>query len=311
MLSIVSDIYSTFLSVMPQLNLYSALSRIAKRQTLTISSTSKTNENIEAVKEMILDNRRITIKVVNNVAISFGSCQAIFTYGLVMKRGAAKKAKPLHFEQEQCRMDIVQEMLTVLTGDESWVYSYDIETKAFFNLIQFLWSIFFSNYKNRRPTKTRLTFLFVKKKTDNPKWLILSTYIIDLCTNITGKMRKSNKRNSRNFKIGFIFWSLLVFPMLVCEFNSKDQNYGWQWIAMFRLLSSFKLELSTSSKDVDFWFEYISKLSHELWNPKSSFYYYFWIRFIRGQQNDASLKTVFYLLITMQLQIKSNYIRAK
>ena len=37
--------------------------------------TSTTNENIEAVKKMISDNRRITIReVANDVAISFGSC---------------------------------------------------------------------------------------------------------------------------------------------------------------------------------------------------------------------------------------------
>ena len=37
------------------------------------SSTSTTDENIEAVKRMILDNRRITIrKIANDVGISFG-----------------------------------------------------------------------------------------------------------------------------------------------------------------------------------------------------------------------------------------------
>ena len=39
--------------------------------------TPTTNENIEAVKKMILDNRRITIReIANYVGISFGSCQA-------------------------------------------------------------------------------------------------------------------------------------------------------------------------------------------------------------------------------------------
>ena len=50
-------------------------------------STSTTDENIKAVKKMILDNRRITIRdVADDVGISFGSCQAIFTEVLVMKR---------------------------------------------------------------------------------------------------------------------------------------------------------------------------------------------------------------------------------
>ena len=38
---------------------------------------STTAENIEAMKKMILDNRRVTIrKVADDVGISFGSCQA-------------------------------------------------------------------------------------------------------------------------------------------------------------------------------------------------------------------------------------------
>ena len=59
-----------------------------------------------------------------------------------MKRAPAKMVpKLLNFEQKQCHMDIAQEMLTmsnddpdlfkkVITGDESWVYGYEIETKA-------------------------------------------------------------------------------------------------------------------------------------------------------------------------------------
>ena len=40
-------------------------------------STSTIDENIEAVKKMISDNRRITNRVVaDNVGISFGPCQA-------------------------------------------------------------------------------------------------------------------------------------------------------------------------------------------------------------------------------------------
>ena len=42
------------------------------------SSTSKTDESIEGVKKMILNNRRITIrKVADNVGISFVSCQVM------------------------------------------------------------------------------------------------------------------------------------------------------------------------------------------------------------------------------------------
>ena len=44
------------------------------------ASTSRTDENIEAVKKLVLDNRRITIrKIADDVGISYGSHQAIFT----------------------------------------------------------------------------------------------------------------------------------------------------------------------------------------------------------------------------------------
>ena len=46
--------------------------------------------------------------------------------------------KLLHFEQKQRRIDIAQDMLTwlsgdpdlLVTGDVSWVYGYNMETKA-------------------------------------------------------------------------------------------------------------------------------------------------------------------------------------
>ena len=105
--------------------------------------TSTTDENIEAMKKMILYNRRMTTReTAYNVDISFGSSQTIFTGVLGMKH-ATSKIFPnlLNFEQKKCRMDIAQEMLTtfngdsdllkkVISGDESWVYGYDIETKA-------------------------------------------------------------------------------------------------------------------------------------------------------------------------------------
>ena len=53
-------------------------------------STSTADENVEAVKTMLLDNRRITIrKIAEDVAISFGLCQAIFTDIVGMKCVAA------------------------------------------------------------------------------------------------------------------------------------------------------------------------------------------------------------------------------
>ena len=92
---------------------------------------------------MILDNHRITVReVCDDVGILFGSCKAIFTNVLDLKRAGAKVVpKLLNFEQKHHRMDIAQEMLTtsnddpdllknVITGDESCVHVYDTETKA-------------------------------------------------------------------------------------------------------------------------------------------------------------------------------------
>ena len=89
---------------------------------------------------MILDNCRITIReVADDVGISFGSCQAIFTDIFGMKSASAIIVSKS--EQKQHRMDIAEEMLSTFNGDpdllkkiitvnESWVYGYDIETKA-------------------------------------------------------------------------------------------------------------------------------------------------------------------------------------
>ena len=68
-------------------------------------------------------------------------------------------------------------------------------------LIQVLWSILYRIVKNRR-AQNRVTNLFIsQKQTNKPKWFILSTYITDMCTNITVKIRKLNIRNSQNLKI--------------------------------------------------------------------------------------------------------------
>ena len=117
-------------------------------------STSTTDETIETVKKMILNNRRITIReVADGVGISFGSCQTIFTDVLGTKHAAAKIVpKLLNFEQKQRRTDITQDMLSTLNedpdlvkmsiDDESWVYGYDIETKV-------------QTYQRKRPKEPR------------------------------------------------------------------------------------------------------------------------------------------------------------
>ena len=101
------------------------------------------SENIDEVKKIVLANRRITVrKVAEDLNISIGSCHSIFTNDLGMIRVAAKFVpKLLYFDQKQHRINIALEILDsvrddpnvlqrVLTADESWVYGYDVETKA-------------------------------------------------------------------------------------------------------------------------------------------------------------------------------------
>ena len=54
-------------------------------------STSTTDENVKKVKEMVMNDCRITIReVADDVGISIGSCHEIFSNVLGMKRVAAK-----------------------------------------------------------------------------------------------------------------------------------------------------------------------------------------------------------------------------
>ncbi|UYV61965.1 hypothetical protein LAZ67_1007210 [Cordylochernes scorpioides] len=106
-------------------------------------NTSTTGEKINEVEKMILANRRITVReVAEDLNISIGSCHSIFINDLGMRRVAAKFVpKLLNCNQKQHRMNIANEMLDsvrddpnllqrVITGDEAWVYGYDVETKA-------------------------------------------------------------------------------------------------------------------------------------------------------------------------------------
>ena len=58
-------------------------------------STSTANENTEAVKKIVMENRRITIlEVAEDLGISVGSCHAIFSNILGLKRVAANHWRP-------------------------------------------------------------------------------------------------------------------------------------------------------------------------------------------------------------------------
>jgi len=54
-------------------------------------STSKTDENINKLREMLINNRKLTIKeLVEDLNIAYGSIQVIVVNGLGLRRVAAK-----------------------------------------------------------------------------------------------------------------------------------------------------------------------------------------------------------------------------
>ena len=73
-------------------------------------STSTTDENVEKVKKIVMENRRITIReVAEDVGILVWSCHAFFSEILGMKRVAAKfVSKLLNFDQKTRRSGIVE-----------------------------------------------------------------------------------------------------------------------------------------------------------------------------------------------------------
>ncbi|KAG5307215.1 SETMR methyltransferase, partial [Acromyrmex insinuator] len=101
-------------------------------------STSTTDENIDEVKKIVLGNRRITVReVAEDLNISIGSCHSIFTNDLGMRRVAAKFVQNCSISTKNSIAELLDSvrddpnvLQRVITGDESWVYGYDVETKA-------------------------------------------------------------------------------------------------------------------------------------------------------------------------------------
>ena len=106
-------------------------------------SSSTGDDHIEKVRSVIRENRRLTVREVSEeLGICKSSCHTILTEKLKMYRAAAKFVPRLLTEQQkQNRVTVIQELLdrsntdenflkNVITGDETWVYDYDVETKV-------------------------------------------------------------------------------------------------------------------------------------------------------------------------------------
>jgi len=90
-----------------------------------------------------MQDHRVTVgEVAEEVGISTGLVHSILTDDLAMRRVSAKfMLKLLMMEQKQLCLEVSQDMLDytnsdpkflniVTTGDESWVYGYNPDTKA-------------------------------------------------------------------------------------------------------------------------------------------------------------------------------------
>ena len=105
-------------------------------------STSTDDDHVETVRAVICGNRRLSVReVAEEVGISIGSRHQILTETLQMRRVSAKFVpRLLTDDQKENRVEISQELLAkangnenflkkIITGDETWVYGYDVETK--------------------------------------------------------------------------------------------------------------------------------------------------------------------------------------
>ena len=98
-------------------------------------STSKNDDNVAKVREVIRSNRLLTVRdVAEEVIISKTVCHEILTENLGMHRIAANFVpRLLTDDQKQNRVDVSQELLdrangnnnflkNIITGDETWVF---------------------------------------------------------------------------------------------------------------------------------------------------------------------------------------------
>ena len=103
-------------------------------------STSKTDENINKVREMLINNRKLIIReLAEDLNIAYGSIQDIVVNGLGLRRIAAKLVLK-NFMQKRDRVVIAKDMISkaesnptfikrIITGDETWVYEYDMQSR--------------------------------------------------------------------------------------------------------------------------------------------------------------------------------------
>lgn len=104
---------------------------------------STTNEKIEQCRQIILKDRRVTVReIAQEVGISYGSAESILKDVLLVSRlGSKFIPKELNCQQKDTRREVAAQNLQafaddpgllqrIITGDESWIYGFDAETSA-------------------------------------------------------------------------------------------------------------------------------------------------------------------------------------
>ena len=106
-------------------------------------STTTNDDHVSRVRAVIRGNRRLTVReVADEVGICIGFCHQMFTEKRQMRRVNAKFAPHLLTDnQKEKSVENSQELLAnangnenflknIITGDETWVYWYDVEVET-------------------------------------------------------------------------------------------------------------------------------------------------------------------------------------
>ena len=99
-------------------------------------------DNIECVKQMVCADHQFTVRMITEeLSINKDTVWSIITENLEMRKGCAKMVpKLLSEDQNEQRVTVYQDIIErleddpdllgrVITGDESWIFEYDPETK--------------------------------------------------------------------------------------------------------------------------------------------------------------------------------------
>lgn len=102
----------------------------------------RTDENVTLISNLIKENRRISLRdLEEETGISITTIGNVIREDLKLRKTPAKFIpRFLTIDQKQCRLDTCENMLEmatndpewkdkIITGDETWVYGYDPETK--------------------------------------------------------------------------------------------------------------------------------------------------------------------------------------